>query len=470
MATLYVDDATGNDATTKAANNNGNKWKTIGRAAWGSTNRAVPVSGEAVAAGDTVEITGGTYADNTTVVNGEQTPLYTPTNSGTSGAPIIFTTSGTVTLTSTSCNSPVIGSSATRDYVQWIGHFYCDEANINTAPDTGVAAITNCTGCMIDGAELDGNGIDTWMDNHTGIRVEIASAVTIRNCTIYDVLSDYGENNGAGIQIYGGSGLTIEHNHIYGCGSGVFFKDIGAGPAGGSPASATSYVRLNKIHDCFTGIDTHRVLFTSASLYVLSSQNIIYSCTQGLLLHGFAGDGPTNIRHVNNTVDACTYGMLNTKDIGATANILLQNNLFTNLSAYTYFEEDPIAELWDSTAMISAVRNFAYVHTTNYSYTYDEGSASNKNFTAFKAAHPSQDVDSVDGTDPVYTNQAGRDYHISGATALAAGRAVHGIGGSDGTIIAVGAYITGNEVIGPTDEDTSVHLMACLGGGRVSWR
>ena len=59
--TLYVNSATGNDATTYANNSASTPWRTIGRAAWGSTNYASPNAAQAAQAGDTVLIEAGIY-------------------------------------------------------------------------------------------------------------------------------------------------------------------------------------------------------------------------------------------------------------------------------------------------------------------------------------------------------------------------------------------------------------------------
>ena len=72
MATLYVNGATGNDSTTYSNNDSANPWATIGRAAWGSTDRSDPNSEEAAAAGDTVLVAAGTY--NASAASGETIP------------------------------------------------------------------------------------------------------------------------------------------------------------------------------------------------------------------------------------------------------------------------------------------------------------------------------------------------------------------------------------------------------------
>ena len=52
--------------------------------------------------------------------------------------------------------------------------------------------------------------------------------------------------------------------------------------------------------------------------------------------------------------------------------------------------------------------------------------------------------------DPMFVDTAGGNYHLRpGSPALTMGRSRYGVGGPDGTVIPAGAYITGNEIIGP---------------------
>src|SRR5215212_8547489 len=77
-ATKCVNVATGDDSTTYIQNNGTTScWQTIGRAAWGSSNRNSPIPGEAVAAGDTVLIAPGIYDFSGTVAS-VFTPIYNP--------------------------------------------------------------------------------------------------------------------------------------------------------------------------------------------------------------------------------------------------------------------------------------------------------------------------------------------------------------------------------------------------------
>jgi len=220
---LYVNGSTGNDETTYANNDADNPWATIGRAAWGSTNRASPVSAQAAQAGDTVFVAAGVY---TTTGTGERWGVaYQPVNSGSSGNLIVFYAQGMVDLRYSSGSGPVIGSSSAA-YIEWNG-FFIDEQHAVSTSDTGPIIIgsTSANYVRIIGCTIDGNGDPGYGDNHNGIRIESTSNAYVANNKIYSVrTSGVNGNNGAGIMFYGSSNAVVEHNEIYDCGSGIFVK------------------------------------------------------------------------------------------------------------------------------------------------------------------------------------------------------------------------------------------------------
>lgn len=448
-ATLWVNGATGSDANTIAqvrAGEGSVAWATIGRAAWGSTNRAVPNASEAADAGDVVSISAGTYASSV-VVNDRHVSVYNPINQGTSGSNLLtFTAAGAVVLQATSADSPVIGSSG-RNYVKWSGPFDIDEAVVNARADTGGVVLDNCTGCVLDGLQIDGNGDPGWGDNHTGVRCDFVTDCAIRNCTIHDVITS-GVNgvNGAGVEVYGSDGLTIEHNHIYSCGSGVFFKAIGV-LGGGDPSDAADFVRLNLIHDCSYGIVQLRQVHTAADIYFLVSQNVIYGCGSGITLWKWGeDDGPSNGRFVNNTIDDCDRGLYlkTAAQLDSTANCLFVNNLVTNCTVDYAVQNETNGTIF-ADAMLAMNRNLYYTFSPNFILDFTTA----RSFSGFTGLYTTHEVNGVAGTDPVYADQPNRNYHISGATALSLGRVVHSVGGNNGDTIPAGAYIAGSEVIGP---------------------
>ena len=130
---LYVNATSGNDATSYAANSSSAPWRTIGRAAWGSTSRSSPNAAEAARAGDVVYIAAGTYS--TVGQNNRWLVAYNPANEGTAAAPIRFEATGVVNLTFTSGAGPMIGSNG-RNYIQWSG-FTITKSTAPSVSDTG---------------------------------------------------------------------------------------------------------------------------------------------------------------------------------------------------------------------------------------------------------------------------------------------------------------------------------------------
>lgn len=203
QTTLYVNGATEDDARTRAQNTASTPWRTIGRAAWGSTAKNAPVSAQAAQAGDTVMIAAGTYNYSGPAVNDRFNPLYNPVNQGTSSTNVIrFLTSGNVTLTAPTTASPVIGCLG-RNHVVWQGPFSLDERNISIRPDTGTVVMVSTTGCELDGIIVDGNGSRPYDDNHTGVRIENCQSCFLRNSTIHNILNAVGNfnHNGSGVML-----------------------------------------------------------------------------------------------------------------------------------------------------------------------------------------------------------------------------------------------------------------------------
>ena len=441
---LYVNAATGNDATTYANNGPSNPWRTIGRAAWGSTNREARVGTEAARAGDIVLVAAGTY---TTPGTGDRSvpALYTH-NEGSAGNPIIFRAEGTVRLT-LSGTGPTIGS-FDRDYIVWDG-FTIDEAQARSVSDTGPVVAWFCTGCQFLNLTIIGNGDDFGRgDNHAGIRLEQSDDILIRGNRIRNVYSATNRNNGAGIMTYSSHRLTIEHNEISECGAGVFLK------GGPYRAPSGSLIRYNYIHNVGTGnysqgtadgaaIALHAGATGTAAAPILVYQNILTNGAQaGVRIWGFDGVNPQNnpmhIKVVNNTIDGMPIGVYVDARPVPNATHLVANNVVTRATevfAYNTQGHDPGDKTRvEFTRNLGTGQTWAIVPVENRRNLADWRSTTN------------QDLGSVQ-TDPLYVS--GSDYHLTGGSpARSVGRAVFGIGGADGAVVPAGAYITGNESIG----------------------
>lgn len=482
---LYVNGASGNDSVTYESNSQSNPWRSIGRAAWGTVTRPTlypAVSSgnptlvlEAARAGDTVMISSGTYS--TVGTGGRHEVAYNPINSGQLGNPIIFQAQGSVILSYSSGAGPMIGSAYGRNYITWRG-FTINEATARSVADTGPVVVAGSTGVSIEDCDIDGNGDPGYGDNHAGIRVDHSQRVRIVNNRIRNFRTS-GVNlvNGAAIQTYESKGFVIEHNEIYNSGSGIFFKQIGCdydsagrrGPvyldsSGNIVPFINAYsdmddiIRYNLIYDSNYGIVQHRHFHTSSSIYFLVYQNIIRNCGSGITMWAFTymingiavGDGPSNGRFINNTIENCSNGIyIKAGDLRSDANQLVQNNLITNSTSYVIANEGASGLNFLSGKLILD-RNWYYNNSNFLSDNYV-----NRSFSSYRTSYPNQDVNSSNAV--IQTS----------SSAQTSGRAIHGIGGSNGTPIPVGAYITGLEVIGRTTLLSNILIPRAPSGLRI---
>lgn len=471
-ATLYVNNSGSpacSDATNKASNASGSPWCTIGRAAWGSTNRAAPNTSEAATAGDTVLITAGTYS--TAGTNSRYEVAYNSANSGSAGNPITYrcATDLACTLTLSSSGGPVIGACGTGggcgmgavDYITWRG-FVIDEANAPSRSDTGPVVFVSTTGSKLEYSHLDGNGNPGFGDNHTGVRIEGSSSITVSNNIIHDfTTSGVSAHNGAGVMVYESYNLTIEHNEIYQSGSGVFIKQQIAGGA----VASSNYVRLNLVYGsgaCVDGILMHRMA-SSAALYYIT-QNIVYGCEySGIALRSFdATEGPYNVDIVNNTVDnASTGGAINLQGaLIANENARVFNNILYGSNAGLYSQNVNITEA-------SVVSRYESEHNVFYGNTNaveisNAGHTGSATYTVatWKSGSSQDSVAPAAGSsDPLFVNATTHNYRLQGGSPyLSQGVDVLDLDGDSSTSdnIPAGSYITGTETIGVEPVDAPV--------------
>jgi hypothetical protein len=439
--TLYVNGATGNDATTYAQNSEATPWRTVGRAAWGSTNREARVASEAAQAGDVVLVAAGTYAAGQGT-NSRSTPLLYSHNQGTAAAPITYRAVGEVRLTQTGAG-PIIGS-YDRDYIVWDG-FTIDETQARSVADTGPVVAWFCTGCQFLNLTIIGNGDDNRADNHAGIRLEQSDAIVIRGNRISNFYCTANRNNGAGIMTYSSFGLTIENNEIHHTGAGIFLK---GGPYRGSGA----VIRYNRIHHTGTGsyandtadgaaIALHAGAAGTASAPVLVAQNLLHDgAYAGVRIWGFDGTNPQNnpmhTKIVNNTIVNMPKGVYLDALPVANASHLVANNVIVGAEEVLSYNTQA-GSPGDATR-VSFLRN------VGQGATWSIVPNNNRRTLAQWQAATGQDAGSVQADPQLVDYRPG-----SGSPAIGVGRAVYGVGGADGWIIPAGAYITGTETIGP---------------------
>lgn len=466
MAVLYVNAATGNDATSKAANSAISPWATIGRAAWGDAVLADADPAQAAAAGDTVHVAGGTYDYTGTNPYGSDArfiPLYNPVNTGSALLPIVFVADATVTLTAENWGGPAIGASGV-DFIEWSGPFSMTEPDVLTTPDTGLVVLHTTEGTVLDGVFIDGGPVPGGLnDNHTGVRFEFATSCQVRNCTVQSVYAANGitDNHGAAFNFYTGSiGNLVEHNLVQDCGVVASFKDKAVGTSLG-----TNTFRYNR------GIDVGNGLFYSLVSADPSTGNLIYqnifanlTRTDGLsgieIINDVGADeGLVDEQIFNNVFYDFRLAVVRINTIGAMDNVRVWNNLFWGSTNGTGGAGRLIGvDGSGSPNMPTAASGVISLEHNGY-FTYVASAfctdgAGNHTFADYKSDY-GQDaaaVASVDA-DPDFVDAATGDFHLSpGSPVEDIGYAINGIGGPDGTTIPAGAYITGLEVIGLDDE------------------
>ncbi len=433
--TLYVDRAAGSDSTSYVGNSASAPWATIGRAAWGSTSRSAPNTGEAAQPGDVVIINAGTYA--TAGLNDRFDPAYNPANSGAAGSPITFRANGLVTLQLSSGVGPVIGCQ-NRNFIVWDG-FYIDEANARPRGDTGPIVVAGSNSCTIQNNEVNGIYVNYgYLDNHNGVRVENSNNTVVRGNRIYEigVVSETGANvrgpNQSAVMLYDSNDTVIENNEFFDVGAGVYVK----GQHSGSTQRRT-IIRYNLIYRAeAVGLNLGPAAYQGRTY-----QNIVRDSGVGIKLYtlqqGSEGTQPMYEMVANNTIDNCEHGIL-FQGIG------VQNALYNNLVT-----NSPYSAIYNWTDNVGTGITFNYNLYWNFRVFANYEVATDHTFASWRSTF-GQDARSLN-LNPMYVNQPGKDFHLQATSpARNAGLDVLDLNrnGSTSDATTMGAYVTGNETIG----------------------
>ena len=433
----------GDDSVSYADNSASRPWRTIGRAAWGSADKGAPNPREAARAGDVVRIQAGTYVTvgNLTGGGGGRFDVaYNPVNAGKAGAPISFRCEGgACVLTYSSGAGPMIGSNR-RDHIEWSG-FTISESSAPTRSDTGPVTFFGVTGGAIEHSVLTGN--PAWSarggDNYTGVRLEDASGVRIAHNTIKDYGGQLGDRNHAGIETYRSYPVVIENNLIENCASGIYMKAVNPGTLVVDRVD----IRFNRFVNNRWGVNVLRMPMTEERPMIIAQNVFERNREAGMWVTVFdnGASDATWIRVVNNTFVNNEAAMFNynhqTWKPGSRH--LYVNNIVVGGRVSLRMDTRDVA--------VNSTRDRQEYDRNVYFNSQEFGTmgGSSRSLNAWQGMEQDRNSRRVD---PLFVGPA--DYRLQpNSPARTIGRAVHGIGGPDGTTIPAGAYITGQERIGP---------------------
>ncbi len=426
--TLYVDGAQGDDSVSYAANSAERPWRTIGRAAWGSTNYAQPNTQEAARAGDEVRIAAGIYWETGDRSGGRFTVSLNPANSGTASNPIIFRGEGLVYIRlQAGYRGGMIGCNS-RNYIVW-DNFQIDDYYGGSTSDTGPVVFSGARHCQIINSDIKGHpgsyyhGYSTFGGNYRGISLEPAHNITIRNNRIYQFR---GGQNEAGVMAYDSNDNVIEHNEFFDNGTAVFIKGVHPGNT-----QARNIIRKNLVYNNWSGI---RVLSSQDAMVY---QNVVINNSHIGIWAGFFGS--TRSRIVNNTIDNNESAFVpQGTDL---VDVLFHGNIVSNNRQALYN--------WDTNAPsaqdVRYDRNLYYNNARHANYE----SGSNISLASWQSTYRLDTNGS--SQNPLFVDAASRNYRLranSPARTLSIDILDLNGNGSTSDVIPAGAYITGNETIG----------------------
>ncbi len=466
---LYVDINNPNcsDSISKSNVTESNPWCSIGRAAWGSTERNSPNSSQAAGPGDTVIIKPGIYWTNGG--NGRFDVALNPVNNGNANNPITFRGEGLVYVRMIQGpRGPMIGCNS-RSYIIW-DNFQIDDYYGGSTSDTGPIHFGG-THCQLLNSDIKGHpgsyyhGYATFGANYRGVSFEYGHFNIIKNNRIYNFT---GGQNEAGIMMYNSDDNIIENNEIYNNGVGIFVKGY-HNWNGTGPFQARNVIRNNLLYG-----NTHSSIRVLGANDTKVYQNVMYNCGVGLWAGFF---NSTRSLFVNNTVSNCNVGILSQGN--ELEDVSFYNNVINSSSHAAIVTSNDISD-----QDVEYNRNIYFNNQRMLCNDWAGGCAA-ANLSQFQVL--GKDPDSLE-VNPLFVDANSRNFRLQASSpALALGRSILSIHGASGQTIPAGAYITGNEVIGlntngaptpppPPPSDTTPPTISSISvsnitttGATVSW-
>jgi parallel beta-helix repeat protein len=402
-----------------------------GSASWAqSTNINTPCSVYTAfanaRAGDTVYFRGGTY--NIIGTSSWYNPDLQPLNSGTSDSPISFEgyQNETVIFVADDSNSPVFGTRQ-KSYVNF-RKFIVDTSRVTGSKlryafmfgsDSSSAKSTHI---IVENCIVIGHNISI-TDHHAAIGIlQFCDNITVRNCRIYNATGA----DTSGISLWSATNCLIENNEIYNCYRGIDTVE----------ANSNNIYRYNYIHN-ITEYGLRIYYQNGGSSGARIYQNIIANTGASGIFFSAGGDHP-NCLVYNNTL----YKAYNIAPAQC-PNMEIFNNIIWNEAP----DSEGASYIWhhNSTVDPTIINYNCYWPNLKFGYRIYAGGTyyTSMPWQGYDANSKKQNPSFVDPTSGLVTG-----FKLNaGSPALTGGR-----GGSYGTVI--GAYITGNEIIGPVTGTT----------------
>ncbi len=439
-AELRVDGANGDDSATYAEVAAGTAtWATIGRAAWGSTDRNLPIPAQAAQPGDRITVAEGVYS--TAYMSGTRLdPAWNPVNGADSASEvdrITFIADGLVELQGqVGEGGPIIGAQGRR-YVTWQG-FTIDEQYVDSRPDTGPVVVwasdfVSIVDCTILGDPEPLLHYQGGWDNHNGIRIENSNDVVIRGNYIagfnHQGNGDPGRN-ATGITTYDSRRILIENNELTNNCSGAYIK----ASAQNTQTQEAVTLRYNLIHDnTQRGLQLNEMEGDASRVY----QNVIYGNPVGVRIGG--SGAPQNMDFINNTVEGDDVAILWSLG-GPSQGSRYYNNIFARADIGLAHESA-------DTSHLDSQHHCIFGHATEAQIAYEDHT-----LAQWQAATGQDQVAPATAVlDPLFVDAEGHDFHLqdtSPCAELAVDVLDLDLDGATDDLVPTGAYVLGDEVIG----------------------
>ena len=398
------------------------------------------------APGDTIFMRGGTYVIQTQAWSSHNKPTVHIRQSGTAANGITvrnYVSESPILNGSSNGSNAILGVSEdfTSNYVTFDGL----EVTNSTGNLMGLRGGSNnltVQNCTIHGAALAA------ADNVSAIRIEPATTVLIKNCSLYDVHNSADDANATCITIYASTGVTIENCEFSDAPAGLHMKT-----ATGNVSDIT--LRNSYIHDLTSyGVG---VSFAPGDLInaVKVYQNIFSTTGSGLKQDSGGDSGQVNNMEVyNNVFHNYTGTGLASPEYQGSTNYKAYNNICYRVGTASrdILTYDDTPNCTGASVVINILNYNLYRRTTGFSVLYGSGTGgcaqTYSTFTDWQASGHGYDANSIEGSEPLFvgplTSPIGFKLQ-AGSPARNLGR----VGGtSGGATVDAGAYPLRTECIG----------------------